>query len=102
MRCSRPYIFRLFGSKQELFLAGLERVFDRIASTFLAAAGATDGDVLDAMGHSYATVLVGRDELFLLLQAFSASSDREVRAVAAMSGAGAEGLRRFFAHSRSP
>ena len=73
---SQPSIFRLFGSKQELFLAALERVSDRIASTFRAAAGATDGGVLEAMGHSYATVLAGRDELFLLLQAVAASSDR--------------------------
>ncbi len=107
---SQPYIFRLFGSKKELFLAALERVYDRIASTFLAAAGATDGDVLEAMGHSYKTLLAGRDELFLLLQAFAASSDQEVRAVAhdryaalyrmvaATSGAGEEALRQFFAY----
>ena len=79
---SQPYIFRLFGSKKEVFLAALERVYDRIASTFLAAAGATDGAVLEAMGRAYATSLAGRDELFLLLQAFAASNDREVRAVA--------------------
>ena len=107
---SQPYIFRLFGSKKEVFLAALERVYDRIASTFLAAAGATDGAVLEAMGRAYATSLAGRDELFLLLQAFAASNDREVRAVAhdryaalyrmvaARSGAGEEALRRFFAY----
>jgi len=107
---SQPYIFRLFGSKKALFLAALERVCDRIASTFLAAAGATDGAVLEAMGRSYTTLLAGRDELFLLLQAFAASSDREVRAVAhdryaalyrlvaARSGAGEEALRQFFAY----
>ncbi len=107
---SQPYIFRLFGSKKELFLAALERVYDRIASTFLAAAASTDGDVLEAMGHSYKTLLVGRDELFLLLQAFAASSDDEVRQVAhdryaalyhkvaAMSGADEEALRQFFAY----
>jgi len=109
---SQPYIFRLFGSKKEVFLAALERVYDRIASTFLAAADATDtgGDVLTAMGDAYKTSLAGRDGLFLLLQAFAASSDREVRAVAhdryaalyrtvaARSGAGEEALRRFFAY----
>ncbi len=107
---SQPYIFRLFGSKKELFLAALERVCDRIASTFLAAAAATDDDVLEAMGHSYKTLLAGRDELFLLLQAFAASSDQEVRAVAhdryaalyrmvaASSGADEEALRQFFGY----
>ncbi len=106
---SQPYIFRLFGSKKELFLAALERVYDRIAATFKTAA-ATDGDVLEAMGHSYKTLLAGRDELFLLLQAFVASSDQEVRAVAhdryaalyrmvaTTSGAGEEALRQFFAY----
>lgn len=111
---SQPYIFRLFGSKKELFLAALERVYDRIAATFktaaAAAAAATDGDVLEAMGHSYKTLLVEREELFLLLQAFAASNDHEVRAVAhdryaalyrmvaVISGADEEALRQFFAY----
>ncbi len=107
---SQPYIFRLFGSKKELFLAALERVYDRIASTFKAAADATDGDVLETMGHAYKTLLTGRDELFLLLQAFATSSDQEVRAVArdryaalcrmaaATSGTDEEALRQFFAY----
>ncbi len=107
---SQPYIFRLFGSKKALFLAALERVCDRIASTFLAAARATDGAALEAMGHSYKTLFVGRDELFLLLQAFAASSDQEVRQVAhdryaalyrlvaATSGADEEALRQFFGY----
>jgi len=107
---SQPYIFRLFGSKKELFLAALERVCDRIAATFLAAAASTDGAVLETMGHSYKTLLAGYDELFLLLQAFAASSDHEVRQVAhdryaalyrlvaATSGAEEEALRQFFAY----
>lgn len=56
------------------------------------------------------TVLAGRGELFLLLRAFAAASDQEVRAVVrdrygalyrmvtATSGAGAEGLHQFFAN----
>jgi len=107
---SQPYIFRLFGSKKALFLAALERVHERIAATFLAAAASTDGAVLEAMGHAYAMSLAGRDELFLLLQAFAASSDQEVRAVAhdryaalyrmvsATSGADEEALRQFFGY----
>jgi len=107
---SQPYIFRLFGSKKALFLAALERVCDRIASAFLAAAGATDDAVLEAMGHAYVTLFAGRDELFLLLQAFAASRDQEVRAVArdrnaalyrlvaVTSGADEEALRQFFGY----
>jgi len=107
---SQPYIFRLFGAKKEVFLAALERVCDRIAATFLAAADAADGDVLAAMGRSYKTLLAEHDGLFLLLQAFAASSDQEVRAVAhdhyaalyhtvaQASGADEEALRQFFAY----
>lgn len=110
---SQPYIFRLFGSKKDLFLAALERVCDRIASTFLVAADAADapdGDVLEAMGHAYVTLLARREELFLLLHAFAASSDPDVRSVAhdryaklyhvvaERSGAGEAALSQFFAH----
>ncbi len=110
---SQPYIFRLFGTKKEVFLAALERVYDRIAATFMAAAAAADasgGDALGAMGHSYKTLLAEREELFLLLQAFAGSSDQEVRAVARdryaalyrvvarVSGADEEALRQFFAY----
>jgi len=107
---SQPYVFRLFGTKKELFLAALERVYERITTTFTDAAAATDGDVLAAMGHSYKALLDRRDELFLLLQAFAASNDPDVRAVAhdryaalyatvaRISGADAESLRHFFAY----
>ena len=106
---SQPYVFRLFGSKKEVFLAALDRVYDRIAATFCAAAATSDGDVLEAMGRSYVTSLAGRAELFLLLQAFAASSDPDVRAVAhdryaalyamvaTTSGASEQALSQFFA-----
>jgi len=110
---SQPYIFRLFGTKNEVFLAALERVYDRIAATFMAAAAtahAAGGAALEAMGHSYKTLLAEHDELFLLLQAFAGSSDQDVRAVARdryaalyqavaeASGADEEALRQFFAY----
>jgi len=62
------------------------------------------------MGDSYTTLRAERDELFLLLQAFAAASDPEVRAVArdryaalyqavaAASGADEEARRPFFAY----
>src|SRR5579875_3564388 len=107
---SQPYIFRLFGTKKELFLAALERVYQRIATMFReAAAAAEPGHALEAMGQAYKPLLAG-PELFVLLQAFGAASDPEVRAVARdhyaalyrevaqLSGAGAEELREFFAY----
>src|SRR5579884_3451842 len=57
---AQPYVFALFGSKRELFLAAVERCFERTADTFTAAAEAFDPataepdmDVLKAMGHAY-------------------------------------------------
>ena len=109
---SQPYIFRLFGTKKELFLAAMERVYERIKDTFLEAAASAEGedDPLTAMGHSYKELFLGRSELFLLLQGFAASNDDDVRAcarqryealyhtVAAASGADGEALRHFFAY----
>ncbi|GAC1561417.1 MAG: TetR family transcriptional regulator [Herpetosiphon sp.] len=107
---SQPYIFRLFGTKKELFLAALELVNDRIMATFMSAAAATDGDVLEAMGRSYEALLTNRDELFLLLQSFAASAEPDIqavararyaklyRAVAEVSGAPKQTLREFFAY----
>ena len=36
---SQPYVIRLFGTKQQLFLAATQRVCDRIEQAFRAAAG---------------------------------------------------------------
>ncbi len=107
---SQPYIFRLFDTKKALFLAALERVYDRITAIFLAAAAPAGADVLESMGRSYMTLLARREELFLLLQAFAGSSDHEIqrvahdryaalyRTVATASGADEKALRQFFAY----
>jgi AcrR family transcriptional regulator len=97
---SQPYIFRLFGTKKDLFIASVGRVCDRIRSIFEeAAAGAQDqgiacqaqtqgnasplhahdNAILDAMGRSYHKLLSQRYELLMLLQAFAASDDPEVQ-----------------------
>jgi AcrR family transcriptional regulator len=106
---SQPYIFRLFGTKKELFLAVVERVYDRIEATFREAAASRPDDPLAAMGSAYRALLTGRDELLLLLQSFAAAGDPQVqevgrrryaalyREVAGISGADDEALRRFFA-----
>ena len=36
---SQPYLFRLFGTKRDLFIAAVERAFDRIELGFEEAAG---------------------------------------------------------------
>ncbi len=57
---AQPYVFALFGSKRELFLAAVERGFDRTAEVFTAAAeeydpatAPPDVDMLRAMGIAY-------------------------------------------------
>jgi AcrR family transcriptional regulator len=76
---SQPYVFRLFGTKQELFLMAAERVFDRILETFREAAAGAPENMLEAMGASFVLLLSQRQELMMLLQAFAASADEEVQ-----------------------
>ena len=113
---SQPYLFRLFGTKRELFLAAVERAFGRIAESFEAAARHPADDapegmspVLLAQGRAYGDLLRDRSLLRLQLHAFAACDDPEVRAyvrrrfsgivqrVAELSGTSAEALRIFFA-----
>src|SRR3954449_12566828 len=51
---SQPYLFRLFRTKRELFLACADRANERVEAVFRrAAAGAPGGERLQAMGHAY-------------------------------------------------
>jgi AcrR family transcriptional regulator len=86
---AQPYVFSLFPSKLELFLAALERSFQRVEETFhLAAteyragrAPAECDDALDAMGMAYKELLVSdRDYLMLQHQSYAACDDERVRA----------------------
>src|SRR6266571_6871148 len=54
---SQPYLFRLFGTKKDLFLAAVERGFDRVEAAFRRAAEAHPENVLEAMGKAYGTLL---------------------------------------------
>jgi AcrR family transcriptional regulator len=109
---TQPYAFSLFGTKKGLFLAAVERGFDRVEETFrAAAAGAGPGeeDAFDAMKESYAGVLADRSLLLMQLQAYAASGDEEVRElvrrryaqlydlVRELSGASRDDLTQFFA-----
>lgn len=70
---SQPYVIRLFGTKQQLFLAAFDRACDRIAELFITAGG--DDPSLDALADGYHDFLAERDLLALLLHGFAASSD---------------------------
>jgi AcrR family transcriptional regulator len=109
---SQPYLFRLFGSKKELFLAVNERCFERTLEAFRAAAAGTSGDeALHAMGAAYRQ-LIEEDRTMLQgqLQAYAVSCDepdvressargygRLVDYVETVSGADRETVTRFFA-----
>ncbi|MHB1537436.1 MAG: TetR/AcrR family transcriptional regulator [Solirubrobacteraceae bacterium] len=84
---TQPYVFALFGSKRELFLAAMERGFERVGHTFREAAAdfvavERDGaeDVLTAIGLAYKQLLhVDRDCLMLQQQSYAACDDEVVR-----------------------
>src|ERR1700689_5201695 len=86
---AQPYVFSLFPTKRELFLAALERGFERLADTFRRAA--TDyregrgpegcEDAMQAMGMAYKELLASdRDYLMLQHQSYAACEDELVRA----------------------
>lgn len=77
---SQPYLFRLYPTKKALFLALIERCFDRVEAAFTAAAdGKTGEDAMDAMAGAYDELLEDRTLLLLQLQAYVACADEEIR-----------------------
>jgi AcrR family transcriptional regulator len=79
---SQPYLFRLFGTKKELFLAAVEHGFGRTRNTLLEAARGLSGEAgLKAMGEAYLGLLEDKRCLRLQLQAYVASEDPDVRTV---------------------
>jgi AcrR family transcriptional regulator len=84
---AQPYVFSLFGSKRELFVAAVERGFERVAESFTRAAAEfdpaialPDTDVLTAMGNAYVELLKSnRDYLMLQLQSYAACDDEMIR-----------------------
>src|SRR5918994_4951977 len=73
---SQPYVFRLFGTKKELFLATIERCFRETHETFAAAAAGLSGaEALKAMGESNRGLVADRSRLMGQLHAYAASDD---------------------------
>ncbi len=113
---SQPYLFQLFGTKKELFLAAVRDCFLRTERTFeqsgkpMRDAGAAPGRILEEMGHAYVRLLLAdRGILRLQLQAYAACQDPDIQAVvrdnygtlwqtvAAVSGADPGAVRSWFA-----
>lgn len=83
---SQPYLFQLFGTKRELFLAVVRHGFRRTRLVFEAAAQRRASDdqqctVLELMGTAYMRLIADRDLLRVQLQAYAACGDEDVRDV---------------------
>lgn len=80
---SQPYVFRLFGTKKELFTACVARCFRQTLELFQRAAEGLRGEeALEAIGKAYAETLVAEPlRLQAQLQAYAACDDPEIRAV---------------------
>ena len=114
---SQPYLFQLFGTKKELFMATLRDCFARTAQVFdevgkaARAEGLPPAGILQRMGGAYMPLLLGdRGVLQLQLHAYAAScQDPEIRAAvrqsyltiwrtaAEVSGANAQQMHLWFA-----
>ncbi len=107
---SQPYLFRLFRTKKELFLACGDRACDHVLDAFRrAAAGAEPGERLHAMGKAYVhELLPDRHAILMLMQSYAAVADPEIQehvrskyaeiviAVTELSGAGPDQTWSFF------
>jgi AcrR family transcriptional regulator len=108
---SQPYVFRLFGTKKELFLAVCERCLADTHDLFRDAAQGLHGDeAMHAIGDAYAGMLANEPmRLRAQMQGYAACDDPEVREtmrrgygrlvelVENVSGRGAEEISAFFA-----
>jgi AcrR family transcriptional regulator len=111
---SQAYLFRLFPTKAELFIALVQRCNERIERTFVdaaAAAKASGADVLPAVGAAYIGLLAADRNLLLVnMHAHAACDDEAIRdemrrgfetlveLIERESGAGPDEVRAFFAH----
>lgn len=80
---SQPYVFRLFGTKKELFRAVVARCFRSTLEVFQRAAeGARGEEALQAIGEAYRELLSG-DRVYLRaqMQAYAACGDPDICAV---------------------
>jgi AcrR family transcriptional regulator len=88
---SQPYVVRIFGTKQQLFLEVLARTCGRIRDAF--AAVIADGfdpaseDDWSRLGLAYTELLRDRDLLMVLMHGFAAGNDDDI-ATCARAGMG--------------
>jgi len=108
---SQPYLFRLFGTKRDLFLACHWEMHGRIRDTFVEAArGLPQEERMRAMGQAYGDLLADRNTLLFQMQSYAACSDPDIQAqvrecyralvneVARLTGSGPAELWDFFSN----
>jgi AcrR family transcriptional regulator len=107
---SQPYIFRLFGTKKELYIAGVSRCFRQTLELMQRAAEGKRGEeALNAIGAAYGELLqADRTYLRAQMQAYAACEDPEICAavrggfgdlvtyVERISGASSQEISSFF------
>ena len=108
---SQPYLFRLFKTKRDLFLACYDLSHQRILETFRSAGSGVPGEeALPSMGKAYVGLLADRNQLLFQMQAYAACSDPVIQAhvrecygeivkeVTRISGAAPAEVWQFFSH----
>lgn len=115
-RISPAYVFKLFPSKEVLFVAALDRCFDLVQAALARgaqkSADQTPDGVLWAMGGAYAELISDRSLIMLQVHAQSAADVPEIGAalrkglhqittfVKTRSGASDEAVQRFMAYGQ--
>jgi AcrR family transcriptional regulator len=107
---SQPYLFRLFGTKKELYLETVRRCLSQTLELFEQAADGLHGEeAMSAIGEAYTGLLADRTRLRAQMQAYADCDDDDVREVVragfgrlvdyvtTVSGAEPERIRDFFA-----
>jgi AcrR family transcriptional regulator len=111
---SQAYLFRLFPTKSELYVAAVDRCFRRLGDAMRAAAEdeTAEGETtMQRMGHAYAGLMQDPTTLRATLQAFAAASGDDlairdavrsrygelIELIRGLTGAGGDELRDFVA-----
>jgi AcrR family transcriptional regulator len=107
---SHAYLFRLYPTKNDLFVSATHRCFERTLGTFEEAAKGKSGEeALEAMGVAYVDLLNDRTALLAQMHGYVACEDPVIRAevqkgygelvkyVERVSGADPDRIRMFFA-----
>jgi len=109
---SQAYLFRLYPTKQDLFIASTTRCFENVGAELARVAAPHAGDpdaIFEAMGEKYVELVADRNMLLGQLHAYAAGADPQVRdavrrgygrlvaGVRELTGADDETLRGFFA-----